>query len=83
MHLSPFHIAWFTFYTFSQTEASDQSTSKEKKPKILEEGKGGHKTRGRGRGRGRESNVIQSHSIFEQGPTEKTIKSGTMKNKKN
>ena len=61
---------------YSQNETASQSSSNEKKPKISDEGRGGHRGRGRGRGRGRESNVIQSHSIFEQGPTEKTIKSG-------
>ncbi|XP_064602514.1 DNA-directed RNA polymerase III subunit RPC4-like isoform X2 [Liolophura sinensis] len=36
-----------------------------------ERGRGG---RGRGRGRGRDENILQSHSIFEQGPTERRIR---------
>ena len=70
----------YLFCHFSQNESEAPSTSGEKKPKMSSDsGRGGQRGRGRGRGRGREPNVIQSHSIFEQGPTEKTIKSGTVK----
>lgn len=55
---------------------SKPSDSKSSQPNYGHRGRGRDSgDRGRGRGRGRMSaNVIQTHSLFEQGPTEKVNK---------
>lgn len=60
------------FY-FSSTAGSEQAacSSNDSKPKRPHSGDRDSRGRGRGRGRGRvSSNVIQTHSMFEQGLTE-------------
>ena len=52
---------------------SSSSTSKDKERRSSRDGKGGS-GRGRGRGGRRQAETIQTHSIFEQGPMERSNK---------
>ncbi|XP_045211717.2 DNA-directed RNA polymerase III subunit RPC4-like [Mercenaria mercenaria] len=62
----------------ASTSTSKPNDNKNQRPNSGHSGRGrdsGDRGRGRGRGRGRMSaNVIQTHSLFEQGPTEKVNK---------
>ena len=53
--------------------SSSSSTSKEKEKRSSRGGRGGS-GRGRGRGGRRQAETIQTHSIFEQGPMERSNK---------
>lgn len=49
---------------------SNETKSKDVKPKKKKKKSG---DRGHGRGRNRGPDIIQSHSIFEQGPSDKNV----------
>jgi DNA-directed RNA polymerase III subunit RPC4 len=53
-----------------EEKAQTKKEVKEKPEKSVRRGRD-ERGRGHGRGRGRGQDVIQSHSIFKQGPTEK------------
>lgn len=63
------------YFCYSYRATSTKKAKEDKGKKGFDKKSQGS-DRGRGRGRGRGHDVIQSHSIFEQGPSEKIARPG-------